>query len=47
MNWKFFVGASILVAGLLLKFGAPMPAIALGLVLAAVWNWTRGGGAAS
>ena len=22
MNWKFFIGASILTAGLLLKFGA-------------------------
>jgi hypothetical protein len=46
-NWNFFVGAAILVVGLLLKLGAPTPAIALGVALAAFWNWKRGGGAAS
>ena len=45
MNWKFFIGACILVAGLLLKAGAPLFAIAAGMVLAALWTWkqSRGG----
>ena len=41
MNWKFFVGGSILTTGLLLKFGAPLPAVAAGIGLAAVINWRR------
>jgi hypothetical protein len=41
MNTKLFVGACILVGGLLLKLGAPVPAIAAGVVLAAMWNWKR------
>jgi hypothetical protein len=41
MNWKFFVGACILVAGLLFKYGAPVFAIALGIGLTALWNWRR------
>jgi hypothetical protein len=39
MNMKFFVGACILIGGLLLKLGAPLPSVAAGLVLAAMWNW--------
>jgi hypothetical protein len=35
MNWKFFCGSCILVGGLLIKLGAPLPAIALGMVMAA------------
>jgi hypothetical protein len=41
MNWKFFLGASILTTGLLLKFGAPIPAIAAGVALAAIFKWRR------
>ena len=39
MNWKFFVGASILSIGLLLKVGAPLVPVALGVAGAAVINW--------
>ena len=39
MNWKFFIGASILAVGLLLKVGAPLVPLALGVSLAAVVNW--------
>ena len=39
MNWKFFVGASILSVGLLLKLGAPLVPIALGIAGAALVNW--------
>lgn len=41
MNWKYFIGASILAWGLLLKLGAPIPALAAGTLLAAFWNWRR------
>ena len=40
MNWKFFIGASIIVAGALARF-APASAIASGLVLAMVLNWIK------
>jgi hypothetical protein len=39
MNWKFFVGASILSVGLLLKAGAPLFPLVLGIGLAALVNW--------
>jgi hypothetical protein len=39
MNWKFFVGATILSVGLLLKVGAPLVPVALGVVGAALVNW--------
>lgn len=39
MNWKFFVGATILSIGLLLKLGAPLVPIALGVAGAALINW--------
>jgi len=39
MNWKYFVGASILSVGILLKLGAPLVPVALGLVGAALVNW--------
>ena len=39
MNWNRFVTAGILVAALLLKLGAPIPAILLGLGVAALANW--------
>jgi hypothetical protein len=37
MNWKFFVGSSIVVAGALLRY-APLPAIIAGVALAAFFN---------
>jgi hypothetical protein len=39
MNWKYFVGASILSVGLLLKMGAPLVPLALGILGAALVNW--------
>ena len=45
MNWNLFVGAAILVGGLLLKLGAPLPALVAGIGLAAIVNWTRARGA--
>ena len=38
-KWKFFIGSSILVAGLLIKLGAPLEAIAAGLFLAGLSVW--------
>jgi hypothetical protein len=40
LNWKFFVGASILSCGLLLKFGAPVVPVAAGIAAAAFVNWS-------
>jgi hypothetical protein len=39
MNWRFFVGASILSSGLLLKTGAPPGAVMLGIALVGLLNW--------
>lgn len=39
MNWKFFVGASILTVGLGVKFGAPVLALAAGIALAGLASW--------
>ena len=39
MKWKFFVGACILSVGLVLKAGAPLVPVALGVVGAAFLNW--------
>ena len=41
MKWKFFVGACILSAGLLIKAGAPVFAVSAGIIFAAVVNWKR------
>ena len=41
MSWKYFVGSSILVCGLLVKIGAPPLALAAGVALAALLNWRR------
>jgi hypothetical protein len=41
MKWKFFIGSCILAAGLLLKAGAPIVAVALGIAGAAFLNWKR------
>jgi hypothetical protein len=39
MKWKFFVGASILACGLLVKVGAPLISLVLGVAFAALVNW--------
>jgi hypothetical protein len=39
MKWKFFIGACILAAGLLVKAGAPLVPIAVGIALAALVTW--------
>ena len=41
MNWKYFAGASILAAGLLIKLGAPLVAVAAGIAAVAFINWKR------
>jgi len=39
MNWRLFVGASILVVALMFKAGAPLLAIVAGVGLAALLSW--------
>ena len=39
LSWRYFSSASILAAGLLIKFGAPVPAVLLGIAGAAAANW--------
>ena len=41
MNWKFFTGATILAVGLLIKIGAPLVPVAIGVAMAAMINWRR------
>ena len=45
MTWKYFAGSCILGGGLLIKFGAPIVPVVLGMALAALLNWwnQRGG----
>ena len=38
-RWTLFVGASILVGGLLIKLGAPIVPIGAGILLAGVVLW--------
>jgi hypothetical protein len=38
-RWKYFMGASILAVGLLLKAGAPIVPLALGLAAAAFFTF--------
>lgn len=40
-KWKYFLGASILAAGLVLKAGAPLVPIVLGLAVAAWLTWKK------
>jgi hypothetical protein len=40
-KWKYFVGASILAAGLLVKAGAPLVPILVGLAAAAFYTWKK------
>lgn len=39
MSQRIFTTSCILAGGLLVKFGAPLPAVAAGLMLAWLWNW--------
>ena len=39
MKWKFFIGSCILAGGLMIKFGAPIIPVVLGIALAAVISW--------
>jgi hypothetical protein len=41
LTWRYFGGASILAAGLLLKFGAPLTAVLVGIAAAAAVTWSR------
>jgi hypothetical protein len=41
MNVKLFTSACILGGGLLVKFGAPVPTVALGMALAFLFEWKR------
>lgn len=43
MHWKFYIGACILVVGLLFKNGAPLATILGGVALAGLWHWYTGG----
>ena len=47
MRTKYFIGACILTGGLLLKAGAPLFAIAMGIALAGFFHWMRARGAVS
>jgi hypothetical protein len=40
-KWKYFLGASILAVGLLLKAGAPIVPLAIGLAVAAYFTWKK------
>jgi hypothetical protein len=40
-KWKYFLGSSILAAGLVLKAGAPLVPIVLGLAVAAWLTWKK------
>jgi len=40
-KWRYFFGASILAVGLLLKAGAPIFPLALGLAAAAFITWKK------
>jgi hypothetical protein len=45
MSWKLFVSASILSVALLIKVGAPLVPLALGVAIAAFFNHRRQRGA--
>jgi hypothetical protein len=47
MNWKYFIGSCILAAGLLIKAGAPLVPVLVGLAAAGFFNWKRHRRAAS
>jgi hypothetical protein len=39
MKWKFFIGSCILAAGLLIKAGAPIVPVAVGMAVAGLVTW--------
>jgi hypothetical protein len=41
VSWRHFFGACILSSGLLLKAGAPVEAVAMGIALIALITWRR------
>jgi hypothetical protein len=41
MKWKFFLGSAIIVAGALLKAGAPVVPILIGIAGAAFVTWKK------
>ena len=41
MTQRIFTISGLMAGGLLVKFGAPIPAVAAGMVLAGLWNWKR------
>ncbi len=41
MKWKFFIGSCIIVAGVLIKFGAPIVPVAIGIAGAAFITWKK------
>ena len=41
MKWKFFAGATILSVALVLKAGAPLVPVVLGVAAAAAFTWHK------
>jgi hypothetical protein len=41
MSWRLFIGAAILATGLLIKVGAPLVPVVMGIAMAALFNWRR------
>ncbi|MEQ1727370.1 MAG: hypothetical protein ABL982_03235 [Vicinamibacterales bacterium] len=41
MTQRLFTISCLMTGGLLVKFGAPFPAVAAGMALAGLWNWKR------
>jgi hypothetical protein len=39
MRWRTFIGASLVVGGVLVKFGAPLIPVIAGIGFAAAWNF--------
>jgi hypothetical protein len=47
MKWKYFAGACIVVGAALLKAGAPLLTVIVGIALAACWNFLQNRGSAA
>jgi hypothetical protein len=43
LTWRWFVGATTLAVGILLKVGAPIVCIVGGIIIAAAMTWRYGG----
>lgn len=41
MKWKYFLGACILAVGLVLKAGAPLVPVLIGVAIAAFFTWKK------